>query len=121
MADTNAVLTKQQRDEIAAKTIQNWRGSRRDCPVCKVNAWALSLDLTTPVKLQELTGKLDFSGTEVYPQAHPVCSNCGNTLTFNVTVFGVDLLKPQMMAERLYDRNQQQRKLMADLSLEGQR
>jgi hypothetical protein len=114
VVETNIELTQEQREEIAAKITQKWRGSR-ECPVCQVNAWALMPHLTTPVKLQGQTGKLDFPGTEVYPQAHLVCTNCGNTLTFNVTTLGIDLLKPQTLAERLYDKNQRQRKLLTEV------
>lgn len=114
MAEDETELTQVQKDLIVRRIVERWAGSR-ECPVCRDNKWVLLPHLTTPVKLTGMTGKLNFPGSAVYPQAHLVCTTCGNTLTFNLSVLGVDLEKRQSRAERLYGQNLQQKSIVAEL------
>jgi hypothetical protein len=120
MADDPSELTQPQKDLIAKRIVERWGGTH-ECPVCHDNKWTLLPHLTTPVKLVGLTGKLNFPGSTVYPEAHLVCGTCGYTMTFNVSALGIEMERPQSKADQRYGQNLEVKSIVGDLikRLEG--
>jgi hypothetical protein len=90
-------LSQEQRDDIQQRISAKWVG-KPECPVCLTKNWALASHALSAVTLNPQGGGMNI-GSQTYPQAQLVCTNCGYTLHFNLPVLGVDLRLRQLPAK----------------------
>lgn len=77
--DTKEKYFSKEKQELAQKWL-NDKWKNRTCECCGRNTWTLAEDLVMPMTF---TGGGLVLGGPTYPQIMVICTNCGNSKTFN--------------------------------------